>query len=313
MKLKNFIFKTAVMIASILFFSTAATENLLAQGASINTSGSGADPSALLDLSSNTQGFLVPRMTTLERDAINLPASSLLIYNTTTKCFEFFEYGVWQSMFCATILQFMCGTSNVSFTYSGSSVSYGTVSGANGTCWLDRNLGASQVAVAANDNLSYGDLFQWGRADDGHQKRNSTTTTTLSSNDIPGHSNFIRNSSSSPYDWRNPQNNTLWQGVNGTNNPCPAGWRLPTESELADELSTFATLNSAGAFATPLKWSNGGYRSYDASLNAVNTDGGYWASSITGTMVRSLNYGVNYAHMHQHPRAYGWSVRCVLD
>ena len=40
--------------------------------------------SALLDLSSTTRGFLPPRMTSTERDAISSPAAGLVIYNTTT-------------------------------------------------------------------------------------------------------------------------------------------------------------------------------------------------------------------------------------
>jgi hypothetical protein len=40
--------------------------------------------SALMDLTSTTKGFLPPRMTTTQRDAIVSPAAGLVIYNTTT-------------------------------------------------------------------------------------------------------------------------------------------------------------------------------------------------------------------------------------
>lgn len=40
--------------------------------------------SAQLDVSSTTRGFLPPRMTTTQRDAISSPAAGLVIYNTTT-------------------------------------------------------------------------------------------------------------------------------------------------------------------------------------------------------------------------------------
>lgn len=40
--------------------------------------------SAKLDITSTTQGFLPPRMTTTQRDAISSPAAGLVIYNTTT-------------------------------------------------------------------------------------------------------------------------------------------------------------------------------------------------------------------------------------
>jgi hypothetical protein len=41
-------------------------------------------PSAKLDVISTTSGFLPPRMTTTQRDAISSPAAGLVIYNTTT-------------------------------------------------------------------------------------------------------------------------------------------------------------------------------------------------------------------------------------
>jgi hypothetical protein len=42
------------------------------------------DASAQLDITSTTRGFLPPRMTTTQRDAISSPAAGLVIYNTTT-------------------------------------------------------------------------------------------------------------------------------------------------------------------------------------------------------------------------------------
>lgn len=100
--------------------------------------------------------------------------------------------------------------------------------------WMDRNLGASQVATNSADASSYEDLFQWGRFADGHQCRNSTTTATISITDTPGNGHYIL-TSISPYDWRSPANDNLWQGVNGINNPCPNGYRLPTLAEFDSE------------------------------------------------------------------------------
>ena len=47
------------------------------------------DPSALLELSSTSKGFLVPRMTETERNGISNPATGLIIYNTTQSCYQF--------------------------------------------------------------------------------------------------------------------------------------------------------------------------------------------------------------------------------
>lgn len=40
----------------------------------------------MLTLESDKQGFLPPRMTDAERDAITSPADGLIIFNTTENC-----------------------------------------------------------------------------------------------------------------------------------------------------------------------------------------------------------------------------------
>jgi hypothetical protein len=61
-----------------------------AQGMAINTTGASADQSAVLDVSSASQGVLVPRMTTAQRRNINQPATGLLIYqNDSTTGFYY--------------------------------------------------------------------------------------------------------------------------------------------------------------------------------------------------------------------------------
>ncbi len=56
-----------------------------------------------------------------------------------------------------------------------------------GRAWMDRNLGASRVAISSTDEEAYGDFYQWGRGTDGHEKRNSPIISTLSSSDTPDH------------------------------------------------------------------------------------------------------------------------------
>lgn len=53
------------------------------------------DASAVIDLTSTTKGFLPPRMTTTERDAISTPAEGLVIYNTTTQVLNFYNGSSW--------------------------------------------------------------------------------------------------------------------------------------------------------------------------------------------------------------------------
>ena len=185
--------------------------------------------------------------------------------------------------------------------------------GTTGDTWMDRNLGASQVATSSTDADSYGDLYQWGRAKDGHQCRTSSTTSTNSADNVPSHGDFILEGTS-PYDWRSPSNNNLWQGVDGTNNPCPGGYRLPTITEWDNERLSWSSNDAAGAFASPLKLTVGGSRnSSNNQLYAVNHYGFYWSSTVSGVYARLLQIVPNNAKLDQFFRAYGRSVRCIKD
>jgi uncharacterized protein (TIGR02145 family) len=182
-----------------------------------------------------------------------------------------------------------------------------------GKTWMDRNLGALQPATSSTDAASYGDLYQWGRRSDGHQCRTSLTTTVLSASDTPNHGDFIR-TLSSPTDWRNPQNSNLWQGVNGINNPCPIRYRIPTESELNTERLSWISYDAAGAYASPLKLTVAGLRSYSSGLlAAVGVNGYIFSSTINGTFSRGLRYSSGGFSFNDDDRADGFSVRCIKD
>jgi len=228
-----------------------------------------------------------------------------------------------------SVKDWSCGDS-VTFTYKGDIVTYGTVE-SQGRCWLDRNLGASQVAIAFDDSLSYGDLFQWGRGDDGHQNRDSGITTTLSTTDNPGHSNFIY-STVAPFDWRSPQNTNLWQGEAGINNPCPTGWRLPTRAEWEAELASWSRQGYHRAFVSHLKLPAAGARYPSEPTHAENmgTHSFYWSSDTwectancetlltTGpeaynVLYQDLNSDIELFPLSSTSQMFGNSVRCIKD
>ena len=199
-----------------------------------------------------------------------------------------------------------CGTSSVTFTYAGASVTYGTVTNpATGRCWLDRNLGASQVATSSTDALAYGDLFQWGRGDDGHQLRTSGTSSSASSSTSPGNLFITTNP------WYTGSS-VLWQGVDGINNPCPSGWRVPTKAELDQELGSWVTPNSAGAFASPLKLPLAGARIFDGRIFFLNSGGYYWSSTMASINNSNyLTFASSSASTGDVGRVVGHSVRCI--
>lgn len=190
--------------------------------------------------------------------------------------------------------------------------------------WLDRNIGAARVAQSSTDYLAYGSLYQWGRLSDNHQGITWTgpnsgtplngTTSTKSSNDVPANSKFII-TYSSPFDWRVPQNNNLWQGVSGINNPCPAGFRLPTNAELMAEVASWNSQNAAGAFASPLKWVMAGYRDFpDGALYMAGTCGGYWSSTIANSSKAMMLWiDPSVAYTLDDFRAAGYNVRPIKN
>ncbi|MDI5949075.1 ice-binding family protein [Flavobacterium yafengii] len=65
--------------------------------------------SSILDIHSTNKGFLLPRLTTAQRDAISLPATGLLIYNTTTSIFNFYNSG-WKDFNTGLVLPINGGT-----------------------------------------------------------------------------------------------------------------------------------------------------------------------------------------------------------
>ncbi len=111
-------------------------------GATINTTGSAADVSAILDVSSTSAGMLIPRMTKTQRNAIGSPAEGLLIYQTDdTVGFWYRSSGVWKLM----------GSG------AGSSIANGTAAGNtlywDGSQWIESsNIFNAGASVGINTN-----------------------------------------------------------------------------------------------------------------------------------------------------------------
>jgi hypothetical protein len=207
---------------------------------------------------------------------------------------------------------------------------YVPVTGEDGNIWLNNNLGADYSNVSsssfspgtqassATDYHAYGSLFQWGRCPDGHELISWTSSTAgtvkysavsgQSATDTPTSVNFLYGYT----DWRSTQNDNLWQGEVGTNNPCPSGFRVPTLKEQNTLLRAAGITGSATAAASKLKFSTSGERDYSSGTN-INTGacGEYWSSMVLSSLVLEINIQDRWAMNGHFHRAYGLTVRCI--
>jgi len=184
-------------LIAVIVILLALQNNVKSQNVGISETNITPDGSAMLEVSSEDKGILIPRLTTTQRDAISSAAQSLLIYNTTTKCFEFWESGNWHELGCATIA-WSCGdeVSDVEDnTYS--TVQIGT------QCWFAENL----ITTTYRGGASIGTDFSG----------------TTGAYDCSGDVGFCTN--------YGPKYN--WYATQGTgdNSICPEGWSVPTNDQ----------------------------------------------------------------------------------
>ncbi len=224
--------------------------------------------------------------------------------------------------------------------------------------WLDRNLGASQVATAYNDPLAYGSSFQWSRKADGHEQVtwNAAGTvgsrTNSSSEILTDRENTNNAFILTDGDWVSDASSDsygLWGGGNATgsgisqsyaaaldsptqvNNPCPAGYRLPSAEEiylmigtilgLDEEITarydatTSNALNTLANSVLHFPASGYGNNTTTGGMTYIGSAVGLWcntpASSVTEA--RRIHIGDTRIQSGTADRARGYSIRCIRD
>lgn len=212
----------------------------------------------------------------------------------------------------------------VTFTYHGQSVNYATVRAADGKVWLLQNLGSERVAETLNDEISYGDLFQWGRWDDGHQLRNSSLVSSPvdnTPNGLQGVGSFI---TGSPAWWSSNGADDKWVGSGLSDiteekgvDPCKAigaGWKLPSQTDWANVVQAEHINSPEKAYGGNLRLPMGGSRGSDGGFSFVGKRGYFWSSTPSTSGGKYLYVGATIANASAGaPRGQGASVRCIKD
>lgn len=214
-------------------------------------------------------------------------------------------------------------TGCVTFTYRGQTVTYTTVRGADRNIWIQQNLGSAAIATSSTDQTAFGDLFQWGRWDDGHQLRTSTTATSPVNNNPTGigagNPNYYV---STPAWWNGNQLTDTWSTatpaeVTSTDgcDPCRAlgeGWKMPSQSDWESIVEKELITSPAKAFDSNLKLTVGGNRDTTGSFNFTGQRGYYWSRTTSSSGAKNFYFSNAITNPSAGgPRGQGASVRCM--
>jgi Fibrobacter succinogenes major domain (Fib_succ_major) len=213
----------------------------------------------------------------------------------------------------------------------------------DGRIWLNNNLGAdyaninksgynpAQQATGFKDYLAYGSLFQWGRKPDGHELvtfvsstvATAVNGTTSIKSDNPTHALFIIDINTIIPNWRSTTNDNsdLWAAASA-NNPCPVGFKVPTEPEFTNMLQLGGYLNSSSIFESSAhKFASSGNRNRDGVVTTYTDSINYlWTSSPSISFPPMYLFGKSTTIYNAlgalksiAEKNIGGTVRCIKD
>jgi hypothetical protein len=128
------------------------------------------DTSSMLDIQSTTTGVLIPRMTTAQRTAISSPANGLLVFDTDTQSFWFYDVSTWRELGIGSSVLDTDGDTKIEVEQSSDKDEINfTTQGTermkideNGVIIMGDSINGNFTKVTTNGSLSYeGDATRW--------------------------------------------------------------------------------------------------------------------------------------------------------
>ena len=280
--------KKVIAAFGFLFFT------VIGRGQNVGIGTTSPHPSAQLDVSSTSKGFLPPRMTTTQRDLITTPISGLVIFNASINSLQLYNGAGWVSLIspsstAAFLPTIVIGTQhwmreNLDVAYYRNGDPIPQVS--DQTAWAGLTTGA--WCYYGNDSLigpQYGKLYNW-------------------------------------------------YAVNDPRGLAPQGWHIPSDAEWTTLETILGGVSVAGGKmkqAGPFTWAspnNGssnnsgftalpaGSRTNDGFFSGAYFDGYWWSATennTTSAVFRLLTTSSLAIGRSSIPKRFGFSVRCIRD
>ena len=309
------------------------------------------DASSVLEVKSTVGGFLPPRMTTAQRDAITSPAIGLMIFNTTINCVEWWNGSLWYNG-CGTTFQATIPNNSLCIGKTISKTPCSTVVGAIINDDSTTPLGVEyDWSNATNSTLGIGATTNtralveiggqcWCRYNSDVINTNLTAFTNTSTSAWSG---YYNNAASEPaanegrlYQWSAAMQGAIIERSQGV---CPAGFHIPSDCEwmylegvlgmsLADMQGSFFRNTGAVGSDLSLLSSGGTNNSGFTALLAGNRDtagtyfnrafSAYWWSSTESSSLNSVHRGLDSSNVgiSRNPslaKAQAFCLRCLKD